>query len=49
MNAMQMLHSAFNIQNWQELEELREIWKHVQDDDVSNQKLKKLKEPAVSR
>ena len=48
MNAMQMLHGAFNIQNWQEAEELREIWKYVQDDDVNNQKFKKLEEPVLS-
>ena len=49
MNVMQILHGTFNTQNWQEEEELREIWRYVQDDDVINRKLKKLEEPVFSR
>ena len=30
MNVMQLLHGAYNIQNWHEGDELREIWKYVQ-------------------
>jgi len=30
MNVMQLLHGAYNLQNWHEIEELREIWQFVQ-------------------
>lgn len=36
MNAMQIIHGAVNIQNWQEIEELRGLWKYVQEDEVEN-------------
>ena len=41
-NAMQIIYGAYKIQNWQETEELKELWKYVQEDDVNNQKFKKI-------
>ena len=49
MNAMQMIHGAFNIQNWQESEELRGLWKYVHEDEAENIQFKKLEEPVLSR
>ena len=40
MNVMQMLHGAYNLQNWQENEELHMLWQDVQEDDVINNKFK---------
>ena len=37
MNVMQMLHGAYNIQNWLEIDELKESWKYfTQSDDNDN-------------
>ena len=47
MNAIKMLHSAFNLQNWQEIDELRELWKFVANNNLL--KLKKLEDPVLSR
>ena len=35
MNTMQMLHGAYNIQNWQETEELKDLWTFVNTGGVS--------------
>ena len=32
LNVMQMLHGAYNLQNWQEDEELKQLWSYLQDD-----------------
>jgi len=29
MNCLQMLHGAYNIQNWQEDDELKQLWSQV--------------------
>ena len=34
MNAMQMLHGTCNLQNWQEIDKLRELWKFVANNDL---------------
>jgi hypothetical protein len=51
MNVMQMLHGAYNIQNWQEVEELKEVWSFVQDADGLLMRLtfKRLEEPILTR
>ena len=33
MNCMQMLHGAYNLQNWHETEELNELWDYLQKDE----------------
>ena len=46
---MQMLHGAYNLQNWQESDELKELWEYLallEDDEVL---FKKLEEPIVTR
>ena len=48
MNCLQMLHGAYNIQNWQEDDELKQLWCHLQDE-VANEKFKKLEEPIMMR
>ena len=40
MNVIQMIHGAYNIQNWQEIDELNDICNYVQHDNVANQKFK---------
>ena len=50
MNMMQMLHGCYNIQNWHESNELKEIWKYVTDrEGITHLKFKKLEEPVLSR
>ena len=53
MNCMQMLHGAYNLQNWHEVDELSELWKYFaannDDDDVLTKKFKKLEEPIMTR
>ena len=41
INIIQMMHGTFNIHKWHGEQKIREIWKYVQDDDVSNQKVKR--------
>ena len=48
MNVMQMLHGAYNLQNWQEDEELKQLWMYL-DDDIADFKFKKLEEPILTR
>jgi len=48
INCLQMLHGAYNIQNWQEDDELNRLWSQLQDD-VANEKFKKLEEPIMTR
>ena len=47
MNCMQMLHGAYNIQNWEEHDKLKEIYEYLHDE-VMDKKLKKLEEPVVT-
>ena len=47
MNVMQMLHGKYNIQNWQENKELKELWTYLSD--ASNEKFKRLEEPIMTR
>ena len=47
MNVMQMLHGAYNLQNWQEDEELKQLWAYLSEDDVVT--FKKLEEPIMTR
>ena len=49
MNVMQLLHGAYNLQNWHEIEELKEIWKFVQTLDENALTFKKLEEPVLTR
>ena len=44
-NVMQMLHGAYNIQNWHETEELRGIWNYVD----TEHSFKRLEEPVLTR
>ena len=46
-NVMQMLHGAYNIQNWQENEELKELWTYLSA--TSTGKFKRLEEPIMTR
>ena len=48
MNVMQMLHGAYNLQNWQEDGELKQLWTYLSVDEAS-QKFKKLEEPIMTR
>ena len=48
MNCLQMLHGAYSIQNWQEYNELKKLWSHLQDD-VENEKFKKIEESNMTR
>ena len=36
MNLMQLLHGAWNLQNYLENDEIRDIWKYVQEHDMHN-------------
>ena len=47
MNCMQMLHGAYNLQNWAEDDELNRLYKFL-DDDVHEVKFKKLEQPIVT-
>ena len=49
MNVMQLLHGAYNLQNWHEIEELKEIWTFVQTLDDDELTFKKLEEPVLTR
>ena len=40
MNLMQMLHGRYNIQNWHESEELKEMWKYVTEQESIELKFK---------
>ena len=40
MNSMEMIHGAYNIQNWQETEELNDLWSFVEQDELVKTKLK---------
>ena len=47
MNAMQMIHGAYNIQNYHEIEELKGLWAYVEEAD--GMKFKVLEEPVLTR
>jgi len=47
MNVMQMLHGAYNLQNWQEDEELKQLWAYLSE--AADEKFKKLEEPIMTR
>ena len=49
MNVMQMLHGAWNIQNWQEDEELDGLWKIIQEGNATEIKFKKMEQPVLTR
>ena len=49
LNMMQMLHGCYNLQHWHELDELKEIWKYVSEQECAYLKFKKLEEPVLSR
>ena len=51
MNVMQLLHGAYNIQNWNEVDELREIWDFLQGegDEVLYEPFKRLEKPVMTR
>eukprot|EP00957_Ditylum_brightwellii_P042564 3223074-Ditylum_brightwellii.AAC.1 len=44
-NVMQMFHGAYNIQNWQEVAELKELWKYITDVNNEDNTFCKLDEP----
>jgi len=47
-----MLHGAHNLQNWQKVDELKQLWVHLTANDGGenvSKKIKKLKEPIVTR
>ena len=48
MNAMQMLHGAYSIQNYHEIDELRGLCEFVQGE-CDGMKFKKLEEPVLTR
>lgn len=48
MNVMQMLHGAYNIQNYHEQEGLKQLWSYLNDDALTT-KFKKLEEPVLTR
>ena len=47
MYAIQMLHGVYNIQNWQETEELKELWKYVERLKVDKMQFTKLDESII--
>ena len=49
MNMMQMLHGCYNIQNWHEIEELKNIISYIADTECTDLKCRKLEEPVLSR
>ena len=49
MNAMQMLHGAYNLQNWHETEELKDLWKYIVEVEGENYEFQKLEEPITTR
>ena len=52
-NCMQMLHGAYNLQNWHETEELNELWEYLRNNenesDILTTRFKKLEEPIMTR
>ncbi len=48
-NCLQMLHGAYNIQNWREFDELRDIYLYVREKQGLEKKLKPLEEPILTR
>ena len=44
-NVMQMLHGAYNLQNWQETKESKELWKYLSSLDNEDITFKNLKSP----
>ena len=48
INYLQMLHGAYNIQNWQEDDEIKHLCSHLQDN-VTNEKFKKLENLIMTR
>lgn len=49
MNVMQMLHGAWNIQNWQEDEELDGLWKIIQKGNATEIKFREMEQPVLTR
>ena len=49
LNVMQMLHGCYNIQNYHESDELKEIWKYITKEESTDLKFRKLEEPVLSR
>ncbi len=47
-NVMQMLHGAYNIQNYHEKDELLGLWDHLQRLTPEQLKFKKLEEPVLT-
>ena len=47
MNVMQMLHGAYNIQTWQENDDLKELWTYLRDS--TDEDFHRLEEPIVTR
>ena len=47
MNVMQMLHGAYNLQNWQKDEELQQLWAYLSE--AADEKFKKSEEPIMTR
>ena len=47
MNVIQMLHGAYNIQHWQESDELKELWTYLRD--ATNEEFHRLEEPIMTR
>ena len=48
MNFMQMLHGAYNIQNYYEQDNMKQLWTYL-DDATSKRQFKKLQEPVLTR
>ena len=44
-----MLHGCYNLQNWHEIDEMKEIWKYISEQECAYLKFKKLEEPVLSR
>ena len=49
LNMMQILHGCYNIQNWHETEELKEIWTYISEKESAHLKFRRLEEPVLSR
>ena len=49
LNMMQMLHGCYNLQNWHELDELKEIWTYISEKECAYLEFRKLEEPVLSR
>ena len=47
MTVMQMLHGAYNLQNWQEDDELKLLWSYLSDE-VSEKNFRKLEDPILT-